>query len=661
MRFRQVHLDFHTSEAIPDIGSRFSKEQFQEMLRRGHVDSITVFSKCHHGWAYHPTRANEMHPGLSFDLLGAQIAAAHEIGVNTPVYISAGLDEKEARRHPEWLMRDGNDRTNWADTWFQPGYHQFCMNTPYLDVLVRQIEEVVQNYDADGIFLDIVGVRACVCRHCLDTLLAEGKDPRDPAAVLELGERTYANYARRANESVHRHKPGLPVFHNGGHIRQGRRDLAHFNTHLELESLPTGGWGYDHFPLSARYAATLGMDYLGMTGKFHTSWGEFGGYKHPSALRYEATLSLANGARISVGDQLHPAGEMDPATYALIGAAYAEVEGKEAWCVGARNVADVALLSVEAATQTSKFAGLHPRSGRPDAGAVRMLLEGKFLFDVVDMEEDLSRYKVVVLPDGIRIGDALKAKLDAFFAGGGKALATGESGLNEAGDGFALDLGVRYEGPNEYRPDFFRPHWPLNNLGEAAFVFYAPGQRVGLADGGGTVLGHRENPYFNREFNHFCSHQHTPSNLQDAGPGMVEGRNGIYFAWNVFEDYATKGSLALKESVLYALNRLLGDNKTLETNLPAQGVVTLTEQQEADRYVNHLLYASPVKRGDGIEVIEDILPLHDVQVSLRLPRTVKRVSLAPQGEDVPFTQAGGAVRYTVPRLECHQMVVLDYA
>ena len=31
------------------------------------------------------------------------------------------------------------------------------------------------------------------------------------------------------------------------------------NTHLELESLPTGGWGYDHFPLSARYAQTLGM------------------------------------------------------------------------------------------------------------------------------------------------------------------------------------------------------------------------------------------------------------------------------------------------------------------------------------------------------------------------------------------------------------------
>ena len=81
MRFRQVHLDFHTSEAIVPIGDRFDKRQFQDMLKIGHVDSITVFSKCHHGWAYHPSEANEIHPGLSFDLLAAQIEAAHEINV----------------------------------------------------------------------------------------------------------------------------------------------------------------------------------------------------------------------------------------------------------------------------------------------------------------------------------------------------------------------------------------------------------------------------------------------------------------------------------------------------------------------------------------------------------------------------------------------------
>ncbi len=658
MRFRQVHLDFHTSEAIPAIGAEFSAAQFQEQLRRGHVDSITVFSKCHHGWAYHPSTANETHPNLDFDLLGVQIDAAHAIGVNTPVYLSAGLDEKLAKRRPEWLLRDANDRTNWVNTFLTPGYHQFCMNTPYLDTLVKQIEEVVQNYDADGIFLDIVGVRDCLCHTCLAELVATGKDPENAADVRALGERVYANYARRTNEAVHSHKPGLPVFHNGGHITRGRRDLAHFNTHLELESLPTGGWGYDHFPLSARYAGPLGMEYLGMTGKFHTSWGEFGGFKHPNALRYEAALSLAMGAKCSIGDQLHPSGVMDPATYALIGAAYAEVETKEAWCEGVVNVADIALLSLEAAglEQASQSQSTH--TGLSDAGVVRILLEGHYLFDVVDTEVDFEAYKVLVLPDSLRLSPALAAKIKAFTGGGGQVLATGEAGLSADEDTFALDFGVRWTGKSKFQPDYFRPGWTPDPLEPAAFIQYAPGQTVELAEGG-TALGQREEPYFDRAWNHFSSHQHTPNTGQAAGPGLVQGPDGIYFAWAVFEDYAAKGSLICRKVVEHALDLLL-PSKTLTTDLPAQGITTLTAQPQDSRYVQHLLYASPVRRGAGVEVIEDLPPVLGVHTSLRLPGSVTRVSLAPTGAELPFTQVDGLVSYVLPRLECHQMVVLEH-
>ncbi|MBB6672665.1 alpha-amylase family protein [Cohnella nanjingensis] len=658
MRFRQVHLDFHTSELIPGIGSRFSKAQFQDMLRAGRVDSITVFSKCHHGWAYHPSEANEIHPGLSFDLLGAQIEAAHEIGVKTPVYLSAGLDQKLARRHPEWLIRRPNEATVWVPDFLSPGYHRFCMNTPYLDLLCAQIEEVVSRYDADGIFLDIVGVAECYCQSCVATVRAAGGDPRDLEAMRALWDRTYATYCERTNAAVHDLKPGLPVFHNGGHIRRGRRDLAHFNTHLELESLPTGGWGYDHFPLSARYAQTLGMDFLGMTGKFHTSWGEFGGYKHPNALRYETSLSLANGARISIGDQLHPEGHMDEATYALIGEAYAEVEAKEPWCVDVEAVADIAVLSVEAVT------GGNPnphgdKTGDPDAGVVRMLLEGKLLFDIVDLEADFAKYKVLVLPDRCPVDERLHGKLQDFLRGGGRVLATGDSGLNTEGTAFALNLGSRYIGDSACRPSYFRPGFPIAGLPAASYVMYSEGKEIATADGG-TVHGERENSYFNRDVFSFCSHQHTPSTLQSAGPAMTEGRDGIYFAWQAFSEYAEKGSLVLREAVLYALNRLL-PNKTLTTNLPAQGIVTLQKQETARRWVQHLLYASPVRRGDGIEVIEDLLPIRQIDVTVRVPSDVAAVTLEPAGVAIPFEQSDGQVRYTVPELVCHQMVALSFA
>ena len=199
-----------------------------------------------------------------------------------------------------------------------------------------------------------------------------------------------------------------------------------------------------------------------------------------------------------------------------------------------------------------------------------MLLEGKILFDVLDADSDFSRYKVILLPDRICLDGALKDKLDVFLIMGGKLLATGESGLfgkSPAERGFAFDFGVEWLGENPFRPDFFRPAFGMENLHPAAYVSYSQGQRIGLT--GGTELGERQDPYFNRETFTFCSHQHTPNSGKSGGPGMVEGPSGIYIAWNVFEDYAVKGSLFLRETVLHALSRLIA-NKTLETNLPAQ-------------------------------------------------------------------------------------------
>lgn len=654
MNFRQVHLDFHTSEAIDNIGSQFNKEQFQEALKTGHVNSITLFSKCHHGWAYHPSKANEMHPGLKFDLLKAQIDAAHEIGVKTPVYISAGLDEKYAREHPEWLVRNKDESTTWVPDFLTPGYHKFCMNTPYLDYLLNQIKEVCENYDADGIFLDITGVQPCYCHSCRRQLYAEGKSPKDEKAVLELAERVYANYTERVREAIDSVKPGLPVFHNGGHIDIGRRDLAKMNSHLELESLPTGGWGYDHFPLSARYSQGLGMDFLGMTGKFHKSWGEFGGFKHPNALRYEVSLNAANGAKTSIGDQLHPWGKMDTATYKLIGEAYAELETKEPWLDNVEAVTEVALFAYEAYDSCFSTEQVG-KNTTIDAGAVRILLEGKYLFDVIDTESNFNKYKVIILPDLVKINHELKEKIDIFIKNGGKILATGKAALLEDKNEFAFDFGADYINENEFKPSYFRPDFQTEGLYDTAYVFYSQGENIRITDG--KELGSLENPFFNRDIEHFCSHTHTPNKPERVGVGMVEGKAGIYIAWEVFSEYAEKGSLILKRTVTYALDRLLGENKMLKTNLKAQGVVTVMKQGE--RYVNHLLYASPVRRGSDIEIIEDICPVYDVSVTLTLPKKITHVYLAPQMKDIPFEVENNTVKYTVDKLDCHQMVVLE--
>ena len=655
--FRQVHLDFHTSEAIPGVGKDWDKAHFQQMLRLGHVNSINIFGKCHHGWSYYPSEVPgcEMHPTLTFDLLGAMIEACREIGVKCPVYISTGLDEKLAREHSEWLRRNPDGSTAWVG-WMQAGYHEICLRTPYLDNVVAQAEEVCRRYNPDGIFLDIVGPRVCCCQTCIDEMQRRGWDPRDSAKQQELGRETYVNYARRINAAITAICPDALIFHNGGHITRGDRELAYLNTHIELESLPTGGWGYDHFPLSARYAHGLDRDYLGMTGKFHTSWGEFGGYKHPNALRYEAALALANGAKLCVGDQMHPYGKLDEATYTLIGDAFAEIELKEPWCAEVTSIADVGVLSFEAITRTSTQHGTGGLTHLIDPGAVRALQEGGILFDIIDDESDFSKYKVIVLPDAIPVNDALKAKLDAYLRAGGKIFASGTSALDAESGAFVLDFGVKYLGKGTSNPTYLRPRFALAPWAPASHVIYT--EMYDVAATAGEVLADRQDAFFNRDYLHFCSHQHAPCTQETAAPAMVRTANTVYLAFEAFSQYAKMGQNTLREIILHGIRALL-DQPTLVTSLPAQGVQTAMRQTEKQRTVVHLVYGVPVKRGQGIEVVEDLTPVHDIDISLRVEKAPTRLYLAPQNIDLPYAVQDGVLQATVPTVQCHQMVVVE--
>ena len=648
MRFRQVHLDFHTCEDIENVGGEFSREQFQACLKMGHVDSITLFSKCHHGWAYHPSKANKMHPGLHFDLLREQISAAHELGIKTPVYLSAGFDERVAREKPEWLLCNKDQTIAWTADFTTPGYHRFCYNTGYLDFLLDQVAEVCQNYDADEIFLDMVHIIPCYCHKCMNDMRAQGLDPFNEENAYRFAYDTYMRYTKRVRETVDKYRPGLPVFHNAGHLPVGNREYAYANTHLELESLPTGGWGYDHFPLSAAYVRTLkDTEFLGMTGKFHRSWGEFGGFKHPNALIYETSLSIANGAGCSIGDQMHPLGEMNMSTYSLIGKAYALVEEKEPWLNGAVNVADIVVLSAEATTGD--------RDVKADIGANRMLLEEKYLYNFVDSTADFSEYKMLIIPDIAITDDETIRKIQSFVNNGGKVIATGEAIVKDGS--FFLDTGAEFIGKNELEPTYLVPCFDTVN-GATQYVMLCNSYKIEAKDCETAALG--QNPYFNRTLEHFCSHAHTPNNPESSFVGAVIKGNVAYISWDIFSAYAKHGHLCFKELFAYIADRMMGKEKTVSVAMPDKGVVTLTRQEKENRSILHLLFAHTTVRGRDTEVIEDTVPLYNVECSIKCESKPTKVTLVPSGEEIPFTYENGEVNFTVPKVDIHQMAEIQY-
>ncbi len=653
LRFRQVHLDYHTSEQIPGIGSEFNADEFGETLERAHVNSVTLFSRCHHGMIYHDTRFPAKHPHLTCNLLPLQVEACHKRDIRCPIYVTVGWDEYIARTHPEWLQIDETGKCHGPGP-LKAGWRTLCFASPYIDYVIEQTEEVLEMLgdEVDGFFFDIIHEWAGHSTWCMAEYKRLGMDPADPRHQKELERILLDRYKERITAVVRKRRPDATIFHNSGHVYPNWRPVLHTYSHLEIESLPTGGWGYAHFPTAMRYARTLGHDCLGMTGKFAKTWGHFNSYRPTAALEYECFHMLALGAKCSIGDQLHPGGRLDRYTYEQIGKVYAQVEAKEPWCEDAAPITEIGVFNIEA---------IGREEGRVDPaalGAMRMLTAGRYQFDYVDQESDWTAYRLIILPDKVLLDEPLAAKLDAYVAQGGSLLATFESGLNWAKTEFAARcLPLTAAGELPFKPDFIVATDGLaTQWTDTPVVAYERGLRVRPKGETETLASIRE-PYFERTYAHFCSHHHTPPAGVSADSAIVEMGPVIYCAHPLFGMYAAHGMAAYKDLVLGAIRRLLPD-PLVQCEAPSSLLITLNRQPRQNRTVAHLLHYIPERKTLDCDTVEDVIPLHNVMVRFRTPPP-SRVTLEPGGTEIKFQLDGEHVDVHVPVVNGHAMVVLQ--
>ncbi len=656
---RQVHLDFHTSEHVPGVGSRFDKGAFQEALKRGNLTSITVFAKCHHSWCYFPSEVGRMHPTLDFDLLGAQIEAAHGIGVECPIYITVGWSANDAAWFPDSVCRDreGN-RLSTKPMEGKPDdeampeccWWHLCPNGSYRDHVIALTREICEKYPVDGLFFDINNVvERCYCPHCLAGMEAEGVDIDDEEAVYAFNMRKWSSLKEACCDLAKAANPEATLYWNGKDKYLYHEGTYRFNTHAELEDLANAWGGYNKLPLRARFFKKQGRPVIAQSGKFNTVWGEFGGFKHPNALKYEATHMVCNGVCAAIGDQLHPQGEMDPGTYERLGEAFGYVASIEDYCLPSTH---------HAATGVWVVQDTEPNQ----SGVVNMLLEGQIGFDAVTAGDTLDDFDVIVLTGSRCLSDDDAELLRDYVGRGGGLLVVGKSALHCSEDRFVLDVGADYMGPATFDKDYTRVRscWGREMV-PTPFLNYHAGLRTRpRADA--EVLADIHDPYFTRTFGHFCSHRNTPFTVEPSGaPATVRKGRVVFFAHNLGQSYLEYGMVLHRELVLHHL-RELRQRVRLDVRMPSCGRAYLLQQAASGRYVAHLLYAPPLPRAEAmrLQLIEDLPPLHDVEVRLDVDEEIVAAGLVPGGEDVPFTVEDGVVKLVLPPFSMHQGVAFNY-
>ena len=657
---RQVHLDFHCSEFIEDIGKKFDAKSFQACLKKAKVNSINLFAKCHHSWSYYPTKIGKVHPHLNFDLLGQQIKASQAIGLKTFIYFTVGWSANDAEENPDWCARnkDGSFiihspiEAGESENSALPYYHWkfMCVNGGYHQLINDQIKELCELYTVDGFWFDIYQVhRKCFCLSCLNSMKSMAYDVNNFNDVETHNAYQIKTHCNALNQLIHQYMPEAKVFFNGTTaLDEGaifRHKMYENNTIQDLEDLPTTWGGYDKLPMQAKYFLNADYPITAMSGKFHTAWGEFGGFKHPDALKYEAAAMVASGANCNFGDQLHPNGIMDISTYENIGHAFDYVEQIEDYGIGGKPISRLGL-----------WRSFDQES---DEGLSQMLLEKQIDFDVANFSRDFKEYEVLVLPSNSSLSEEEIQRLRNYIRLGGAVISLSKSLLNFLEDGIAKDFGVRYHGNSNFDCDYTLIKEPLYpSFVKTPFLNYHPAICVKPADTV-EVLAEVYEPYFNRTIEHYCSHQKTPYKEKKATyPAVIKRKNCIFIAHDLDIMYKKFGARIHRDLFNSCLN-LLYKNPYIIVKLPSSARVNLLHQEEERRFVFHLLYSTPLNRGVAA-VIEDHVPLCDVEVYFNFPKKINKVMIIPDCKSLSINRSDSGYFVTIPRMNMHCALVFHY-
>jgi hypothetical protein len=660
MPWRKVHLDFHNSKYISEIGAKFNGNEWGDCLVAGNVDSIVVFAKDMHGYFYYPSKYGPVHPGLSFDLLGEQVKACRKRNIAVYAYYCTSWDHYLADNHPDWNMikPDGSDyRPGQGQI---PGWTALCLgNKDFVDLVTSHIREFVSQYELDGAWLDMAEPIAaeCYCRECLQQIKAGGGDPYNKDVQREHQNKNFLNFHRRMKDLVHNTRPGCQVDFND--IGIGKvSERVDFLDSIDIEALPTGGWGYFYAPSQIRYQRNFGLPVYGMTGRFVSSWADFGGLKLPQQLDVELASLVANAARCDVGDQMPPEGQLDEAVYYVLGKSFGRIKKLEPWLDQAAPVTEAALIFPSIALEQLQQQYIF--------GLTKLMIESRLQFDIIETGQEWERYNLVVVPDELMPYNKTIERLHQYIIKGGSVIVCHNGGLQaDTKQSWLERYGMKYYGKSPFSPAYL--------ITETGFVKDMPGYAYALYDGASqwkieppakslAMLGE---PEFQRSPEHYTSHNQSPFDHSTVYSALAtSGKVGL-IGFPIGSSYFDKGYWIYRTAFEHLVNKLI-PVKLVETNAPLSTEITLTFQnarkdiERPQRYLVHIINWSPVRKTTQYtEVHEDPVALTDVRIKLNIPLRNITVKSVVQDNILQHRSVNNGIEVTIPYILIHDIICFE--
>lgn len=697
--YAHVLVDMHVPDWDAAFLGDYDPARVVESVAATGCGAAMVYFQSHVGLCNWPTRSGKQHAAFAGrDPAREIVDLFHARAIPVCAYYSVNFNNWATLEHPEWRLQPALDAPLGGGLLPAARYGLCCLNNPgYRDFVRAQTAEIVQGYDIDAMFFDMVWWQSiCLCDHCQARCRAEtGKDIPETIDWLDpdwccfqaARERWLTEFAVELRAHVRAVRPDVPVYHNFAVAMMNWAKGVSFESASAHDFL--GGdfyGGREEQLVVSRLMLNLSE---GAPVEFMTTvaanLAEHENLKSVEELTLQAFAATASASSFLTIVAINPDGTPNAEAFRRMGETYRRTQPYDEF-LGGRPVEDIAVYfsseskmsfaengsplvgpPVSSATQYPHFSAVR--------GACSKLQNAHLPFGVITRKQlaDLARYRVVVLPNVLRMDPQEVEAFRAYVAQGGKLYASRMTSLTETAgvrhDDFMLaDLfGCSFEQFETGKVIHLRAQSDIVEAafgGQSCLSHWASNDgltgAVRLREGGNAQpLATLSLPY---GYPHggsvgdqnWASIHSSPRWSDTATPVIVENRFGrgsvIYSAADI-----EAGTSTAHEPLFVGLIRsLLDDVPAFEADTHPAVWVTAFDQPESKRTILSFL---------NYQAELPVLPIADVPFRLRAPANgrFKRLAILPAGTDLPFSLDGaGTLSAVLPQLDAFAMLSAEH-
>jgi Alpha-L-fucosidase len=654
--FFGMHYDLHAIDTDKALGAELSEAHLEERLLEIMPDWIQCDCKGHPGYTSWPTSVGTPAPGLIKDSLAIYRNVTKKLGIKLGVHYSGVIDKLMIKEHPEWAVVDCNGKKNERST---------CLLSDYLDkLMIPQMLEVIDKYDVDGFWVDgdNWGAEICWCERCTTAFTAQSGIKEIPNIAddkhwdqwLAFHRNLFLEYVRKYADAVHQHKPDCMVCSNWLYTMRHPDEIT-----LPVDYLSgdfTANWGGNRAAMEGRILDSRNMPWDLM------AWGYTRNFlfietspfclKTATHLCQEVAEAIALGGGVMIYLMPQRTGWHSQADNNVMKKVAEFCRARQEYCFKSETVPQVALLHLA----ESYYKNNTPLFNLGDAvqpveGALHAMQElhrGVDILTTKDAIDRIDQYKLVILPEQSCISDEMLASLLDYIKAGGNVLATGNTLAHDYGEFFGVT-------PAENDPDIpvlLSGATRLDSLtavsanGNAVWLT-GKCQAVNLCEGTQALMHGLKDLDSKKDLN-----GKIIGSMRKIGKGTLIGIYGCLFK-SFFENH------------YYVLRDFIGQvidefNIDWLVEIEAPNWVEVVPRKQQDKLIINL-----INRGSGASLaperfmVEEVPPVRDVGVKVRITDKPGRVYAVPEDKDLKYEYQDGMLTINVSQVHIHSIIVIE--